>query len=131
MLRRAYSCAGTMRCMLIAPRPGGHRGNVLKALGSARSGRLQPAHRGPATAIWGFSRISTGHCRSPGSARPDQRRDINRLLHTRSYYALLSACGTLITPTQQALYSVADAWAVYGSVDTVFMAARAQVAAGE
>ncbi len=86
---------------------------------------------GPATAIWGFSRISTGHCRSPGSARPDQRRDINRLLHTRSYYALLSACGTLITPTQQALYSVADAWAVYGSVDTVFMAARAQVAAGE
>ncbi|WP_219818704.1 MULTISPECIES: PIN domain-containing protein [unclassified Streptomyces] len=57
--------------------------------------------------------------------------DIDRLLHTRRYYALLSACGALITPTQQVLYSAADALAIHGSVDTAFMAARAQVAAGE
>ncbi|MFE1130130.1 PIN domain-containing protein [Streptomyces albidoflavus] len=95
--------------MLITPRPGAHRDNIVEALGRARLKVSNLRSAGPTDA---YLRLLAYLEWVTESARALQGQisgaDLDRLLHTPRYYALLGACGTLLQPTEQLVRFVRD-----------------------
>jgi hypothetical protein len=90
--------------MLITPRPGANRLDILKTLQDVQLGASNLRGAGPATA---YSRLLAYLEWVTGATRLLQGRvsekDIERLIQTRRYYALLEACGTLAGTAQERL----------------------------
>jgi hypothetical protein len=90
--------------MLITPRPGAHRDNILKALRQVHLDASNLRGAGPSTAYQRLLKYlewvtdATRLLQDQVSAK-----DIDRLVQTRRYYALLGACGTLAGSDQQRL----------------------------
>ncbi len=90
--------------MLITPRPGADPGNILHALGGAQlaADNLRGSHRGRAHAqLMAYLEWAT---EAAGSLRHQVRdADIDRLVLTRRYQALLGSCGSLAGSSQERL----------------------------
>jgi PIN domain len=90
--------------MLITPRPGANRDNILKTLRQVHLDASNLRGAGPSTAyqrllkylewVTDATRLLQGQVSG---------QDIDRLIQTRRYYALLGACGTLAGSDQQRL----------------------------
>ncbi|MEU2726841.1 PIN domain-containing protein [Streptomyces griseoviridis] len=90
--------------MLITPRPGADPGNILHALGGAQlaADNLRGSHRGRAHAqLMAYLEWAT---EAAGNLRHQVRdADIDRLVLTRRYQALLGSCGSLAGSSQERL----------------------------
>ncbi|MCX4233258.1 PIN domain-containing protein [Streptomyces ortus] len=89
--------------MLITPRPGAHRDNILKALEQVRQDASNLRGSGSANyeGLLRYLEWVTVAAR----LLQDQvsGKDVERLVQTRRYYALLGACGTMAGTSQQRL----------------------------
>jgi hypothetical protein len=90
--------------MLITPRPGANRDNILKMLQQVGLDASNLRGVGPSTA-YGRLLMYLEWVTDATRLLQDQvsGKDIDRLIQTRRYYALLSACGTLAGTAQERL----------------------------
>ncbi|GAA1585098.1 hypothetical protein GCM10009789_43470 [Kribbella sancticallisti] len=111
--------------MLITPRPGAHRDNILKTLQKTQLDASNLRGAGPWTAYhWLLKYLEWVTDATRLLQDQVSGKDIDRLIQTRRYYALLEACGTLAGSTQQNLVNglvsqeLADREAALGAAAT-------------